>query len=247
VSSPHFLTFSVNRAPTITPVPDISLSEESTASYTLSADDPDRNKLNLIYLSVSPSNHLQYFRTSTNSPIQLNTPITEFRGTYSPPLNYYGTTTITYKFNDGCADSPVGKLTSSNKRKQRATTHKTLFVFSSSLSEKKTISLFVMRLGTLNFIVTNVNDPPVANPISITIFEDTTAVIAFNNSYISDVDNTLTELSVKLTSLPSSGVLEVLQSPGSWVVVPSSSPLPVNVPLQMIRWTPISIKTRHPT
>jgi hypothetical protein len=99
----------VNRAPTIVPVPNITLAEETSASYTLGADDQDRNKLYAIYLSVTPSNHLQYFTTATNSPIALNTPLTELRGVYSPPLNYYGVTTITYKVNDGCADSPVGK------------------------------------------------------------------------------------------------------------------------------------------
>jgi hypothetical protein len=100
----------VNRAPTIVPVPNITLAEETSASYMLGADDQDRNKLYAIYLSVTPSNHLQYFTTSLNSSISLNTNLNEFRGIYSPPLNYYGVTTITYKVNDGCADSPVGKF-----------------------------------------------------------------------------------------------------------------------------------------
>lgn len=86
--------------------------------------------------------------------------------------------------------------------------------------------------------MTNVNDPPTANPILITMLEDTTKTITFDNTYINDVDNTLSELSVALTSLPSSGVLEVLQGSGSWVVVSSSNQLPVAVPQKTIRWTP---------
>jgi hypothetical protein len=96
-------------------------------------------------------------------------------------------------------------------------------------------------VGTLTFQVTNVNDAPVARPIWRTIAEDTDAVIYFNNTIITDVDNDWSTLTVKVQSFPLNDPtrLAIGNAAGSsWTALTEVAAAPITVTNKYLRYTP---------
>ncbi len=102
----------VNHAPVVLSSLPFVTSYNTSLAYTILADDSDRNSMTLTYQSVTPSNALSYFVDSKGNPIVLNTPTTDFKGTFTPdPMFFKGTVNVSVIVNDGCADSPAQLIT----------------------------------------------------------------------------------------------------------------------------------------
>ncbi len=72
-----------------------------------------------------------------------------------------------------------------------------------------------------------INDAPVATPITLTTAEDTAKTFLWS-TYVSDVDNLNTELTVYVTSLPSNGQLQTTTDGTTWTAVTQGQALSVN-------------------
>jgi hypothetical protein len=95
--------------------------------------------------------------------------------------------------------------------------------------------------GTLTFQVNNVNDAPVARTIWRTIAEDTQAIILFNNTIITDIDNDWSALSVFVQSFPLNDPtrLAIGNAAGTtFTAVAAGTPAPVAVTNKYLRYTP---------
>ncbi len=99
-------------------------------------------------------------------------------------------------------------------------------------------------MGSLVFQVNNVNDAPVARPITRTINEDTEAIIFFNSTFVSDIDNDWSTLTVFVSSFPSSDPTRLAVASNAagttWNALTSSATAPVTVTNKYLRYTPVA-------